>query len=60
MYRTFTLEYRNFQELDEFLERIENSGYEPVFMREAYHWEFFSGRRELVLETAVTARKKGA
>ncbi len=60
MWRTFYKAYSKSEDFDEFLNQIEAAGYDPVFMREAYSWEFKSGQRKLVIETMVTSRKKDA
>lgn len=60
MWRTFYLEYSEVSEFDKFLTQIEESGYYPVFMREAYRFTYIGGFRKLVIEALVTSRQKGA
>jgi hypothetical protein len=57
-WRTFFFEFSDVHDFDRFLDRIEDSGYMPVFWRESWRNVIRSGQWQTVVEVLVTARKK--
>lgn len=59
MWRTFIHDYHTLDELDVFLDRIEDFGYEPRFMRQSRLTGYKNGVSDAWTRVYIAARKKG-